>query len=191
MLGSVLDLFWFRLLNVTHLGARFAGFVGSEETIGARNLDVWGHVGVGARQSWSFDASRGDLRFQSLPLRPLLRLLLAALLIAKHSVPFGYWILRWWHFLVQIVESLFKNLLLLFLLLLQLECFRLEHGEFWDSGEHFSGKFCRASLILINLLSHFKGGLSAVKSLGSQLLSQMAYLFVDELLFQQGFLLVV
>jgi len=123
---------------VAHLRAGLAGLERSEETVGSRNLDVRGHVGVGTRQGRSLNTSWRELSLKSLALAAIFDFLSASLGVALVTLPFHLSILRWRQTTIKVGNSLVKNRFLLFLFLLELERLGLEHGEFGDGSKHFA-----------------------------------------------------
>ena len=107
------------------------------------------------------------------------------------TLPFHLGILGGRQTAIEIGNCLVKDGLLLFFLLLELERLGLEHGELGDSGEHLARKLGTAGFVLVDLLSNFKRSLATVKGLGSELLSELGDLLVDELLLEKRFFLVV
>ena len=190
-MASVLDVLELRLNNVAHLGTWLAGLVRREETVWAWNLNVGRHVTVRTRQRRCLDTCGGKLGLKSFALTTLFSLLTTTHLVTIESLPLRFSIFSRRQSLIEVLESLLRYSIFLLLLLLQFKCFRLEHGEFGNGGQHLAGKLSGSSLVLIDFLGDFKRILTTVESLSAKFLSQLAHLFIDKFLLKKSFLLVV
>ena len=191
LLRSVFDLLWLWLDHVAHLGTWLAWLEWSEQSIWLWNWQVGWHVRVWSWQDVGFAASCSELGLEDFGLAPLLSLLLSSLLVANDAFPLTLRVISWWHSLLELLEANLKDLLLLFLLLLQFEGLRLEHGELRDGCQHLARELRGPRLVLVDLLSDLEGGLPTIESLSPELLSKIADLLVDKLLLEESFLLVV
>ena len=121
ILESILDLLGVGLGDVPHLRTRFAGLVWGELAVWFGDLDVGWHVTVRTGQGGCLDTSWRELSLQGLALATLLTLLLPAHAVALETLPLQLRVLSWWHPLVEVHDGSLKQLLFLFLFLLEFQ----------------------------------------------------------------------
>ena len=188
---SVFDLFYLGLRNVPHLRTGLAWFERCKHAVGPRQLDVGWHVRVGTGKRVRLDSVGGKLGFQSFALHALFAGLSLSLCVTLNLFQLGIGLVCGWHALVEVLKASLKKLVFLFLLLLQLEHFGLEHGQFRNSCKHLAREFSCSGFVFVDLLGNLERGLATIKSLGPELLSQVADFFIDQFLLEERFLLIV
>lgn len=189
--SSVFDLFGLWLDDMPHLSARLARLIWGEQAIGTRDLDVRWHVTVRTGQGRSLDTRGSELSLEGFALAALFGLLASTHGVALQALPLHLRVFGRRQSLLKVLETLFKNCILLLFLLLEFEGLRLEHGKLRDCGKHLSGKLSRSSLVLVDFLCNFQCCLSAIEGLRTKLFSQVAYLFEDELFLKKGLFFVI
>mmetsp|Transcript_40583 Transcript_40583/g.90204 ORF Transcript_40583/g.90204 Transcript_40583/m.90204 type:complete len:578 (+) Transcript_40583:560-2293(+) len=178
------------LADVAHAGAGLTGLEGREVAVGLGDTEGLGDVGVGARLR-----SGLHLRDLCIQQRHLLRLPLPELLHQQpaplQAVPLALRVLRGRCTQGHALTGRVHLALQLLLLSTQLYGGGLVHGQLADGGHDLARDPPQLALVLVHLLGQLQSVSATLRRLCPQLVTQPRDLLQDQLLLQQGLLLVI